>query len=209
MARRGSSDSRGRDARSRAPDPVRAATKPSSSSGARSVAVSVPARSSAARVAGDVRVAPRQSSASRQSVVALARTPIQAARPVSRKLPLQRMATVPGKRSLDRGQRVAIEWNTPKGKTPGDAKRRGAKPPKSAPAQGRSTSARDKPSARSSDQRDARKAKGSAKLTDKNYKGYDATRGKPGKKEWHCKEPPKDTRPKPGGGGSKRFIPWC
>ena len=70
-----------------------------------------------------------------------------------------------------------------------------------------------KPAARSSEpKRDARQEKtGSAKLTDKNFKGYDAIAGNPRKKDpLRCKERPKDNRPKGGGGGGpRRFVPWC
>lgn len=48
----------------------------------------------------------------------------------------------------------------------------------------------------------------------KQYKGYDAVAGKPErlakeKEVVRCKERPKDNRPRKGGGGGKRFIPWC
>lgn len=70
-----------------------------------------------------------------------------------------------------------------------DAKRRGAQPAKSAPSKAENQTKREKPAARSSEHSDARQEK----------------RPEPA----HCKARPKDNKPKKGGGGSKRFVPWC
>lgn len=76
-----------------------------------------------------------------------------------------------------------------------DAKRRRAKPDKSALS---NLSARSSAAPR----KDARKATG------KKFVGYDALEGKP-KVDRNCKPRPDDTEPKGGGGGSRDFVPWC
>lgn len=56
----------------------------------------------------------------------------------------------------------------------------------------------------------------SAHLSDPKYKGYDASKGKPGKPDRsqnvrdprHCKDRPTDNKPKGGGGSGKSFVPW-
>lgn len=53
-----------------------------------------------------------------------------------------------------------------------------------------------------------------ARGVEKPYKGYDAHEGKPVKKKdaVNCKQRPEDNTPKKsrrGGGGSRKFIPWC
>lgn len=214
MARR-SDRSRDRDRSRRVgSDPVAAAT-PSRPSPTKSVAATlrnVP--TSANRYAGAADLRLPSSSSSRGSSSSSYKSPgfvgydVTVGRPNRR---LERISTAPGKRSLDRGPIVRVGFKSPL-ETVRDASRRADKP-KSAKAEGRtkkSPRARDTRSA----PRDARVGKkGSSRLTDKNYKGYDATKGKPDKKKkdiWHCKDRPsgEDTK-KSGGGGSRSFIPWC
>lgn len=216
MARRGSDRDRSRERRGSAPDPVRAATpaaKPSRSiptaanryNGQGSTSLPVSPTSS------QLRLVPARSPRSERSGGSL---PQPTKKPVSTATPrakprLQRKPIVAGKRSLDRASKVSIDWKAPSTKTGVDAKRRRAKPDKSAPASPRVKAKEKKPAARSSP-KGAQQAKktGSNKLTDKNYKGYDATAGKPDKLERpNCKERPSDNRS--GGGGSRSFIPWC
>lgn len=89
-----------------------------------------------------------------------------------------------------------------------DAKRRRVQPSKSA----RTNQALDADKGKRGADAKRRRAKPSksATMSDKNFKGYDATKGKPDHlKELRCKERPKDNKPKGGGGSGKRFVPWC
>jgi hypothetical protein len=223
----------------RGSDPIREATRGRAAGNSRptaTAALRTATRGSApsGRSQGDLRIPSRSEiggsrgrvPSSRVVAVPPAREPARPVAPVRqpptsapsgrqppRRKPLHRKPTVPGKQRLERGsrKRVPISWEeTPKAKPKrGDAKRQGAKPPKSAPSSPRTRDKVKTPAARSSP-KGARQAKksGSAKLTDKNYKGYDATAGKPGKKERPtCKDRPSDNRS--GGGGSRKFIPWC
>jgi len=73
---------------------------------------------------------------------------------------------------------------------------------------------------------DRKKKRGSERLNDRNYKGYDATKGNPRRRNKlrHCKErpdpnrePERDENKKGGGSGGgkpstkkdKDFVPWC
>lgn len=79
-----------------------------------------------------------------------------------------------------------------------DAKKRDDGGPKSAPST-------------KSDRKDAR-GKDDLRKSHPNYKGYDATKGKPRKLlDMFCKERPTDNKRKRkgGGGGKRKFVPWC
>lgn len=198
------SGDRSRDRRGSTPDPVKSATaKPKASfyqaPSFKGYDATVPRTSS--RSVGDVRLSSSRSDNSvRQgrAVTSSLPQPIKPAVKPTTKPRLQRTPTVAGKRSLDRAPRVSIRWEAPKTEAKKPA-RAGTK----------------KPAARSSDRRDARRVE-----KDSDWKDLDRKRARSKaeakklvealkKEPFQCKERPKDSRPKKGGGGSRDFIPWC